>query len=432
MLSVKSEKNWLTPIDKFNVVFSTSQTQFASLFPQHPEVNQSGLVQRPINEEDYRSYIALYSQVKGHGDYSDKSLIKLEEILIRSPYLYAAYSLYRDAALDLYLDSQDKKYINQLDILLKNSPPEYRYSVYEAIDRFWLALDMGDVNLLKQQITEAKDRGASNFVLADLNAILFFSKSEYQKAAEAFKEVISLRPSTVLLYNLAFTYWRMGELEMSEKTLSKLFKVLPNEFQSRQLQANIWLLQGKLVKVINTYEQIVEENESSQNLTNLSLAYALNKQYEKSLTLAQLAVDKTPEHLTRVSNLADIQMMLGNTQSALLHYQQVINSPANRSKTRYWLDLAQAYVHLNKPSLAVESLNQARILAPENGEVAYTAALVYSVLGEKISAISSVKKSLANKIGAVWFNLPWFDNLCSNSNFRELMVKNNNLTRCQS
>lgn len=60
-LALKSEKNWLAPIDKFNVIFSTSQTQFASLFPKNSEVNQSGLVQRPINEEDYLDYIELYS-----------------------------------------------------------------------------------------------------------------------------------------------------------------------------------------------------------------------------------------------------------------------------------------------------------------------------------------------------------------------------------
>jgi len=107
-LSVKSEKNWLAPIDKFNVIFSTSQTQFASLFPNHLEVNQSGLVQKPIDEEDYRRYIALYSEIKGRGNYSVDSLFQLEALLISSPYLYAAYALYRDTALDLHLDTKNK------------------------------------------------------------------------------------------------------------------------------------------------------------------------------------------------------------------------------------------------------------------------------------------------------------------------------------
>jgi len=432
MLTVKTEKNWLAPIEKFNVVYSASQTQFSSLFPQHPEMNQSGLVQRPINEEDYRSYIELYSQIKGQGNHTEENLTKLKVILLRSPYLYAAYSLYRDAALDLYLDSQDKKYTNQLDVLLKNSPPEYRFSVYEAIDRFWLALDMGEVKLLNQQIGEARNRGASDFVLADLDAIVFFSESEYQKAAEAFIEVIKLRPSTVLLYNLAFTYWRMGELEMSEHTLNKLFKVLPNEYQARQLQANVWLLQGKLIKVIKVYEQIVEENENSQSLTNLSLAYALNKQYTKSLKFSKLAVENNKKHPFDLLNLADIEMILGNKQSAISHYKQVISSLIGKSEVKHLTNLAQAYAQLNQGALAIDALNQAQTLASGSGEVSYASALVYSLLKEEASAVHHVQKALVNKVGAVWFNLPWFDNLCSNSNFRKLMVKNSNLTRCKS
>ncbi|MFT6777587.1 MAG: hypothetical protein ACJAV1_001506 [Paraglaciecola sp.] len=69
MLVVKSEKNWIVPIEKFNTIYSTSQTQFASLYPELFEVNQSALIQRPINEDDYRDYIKLYSQIRGRGSF---------------------------------------------------------------------------------------------------------------------------------------------------------------------------------------------------------------------------------------------------------------------------------------------------------------------------------------------------------------------------
>ena len=62
-LVVKAEKSWLTPVENFNGIYSTSQTQFAALYPEHPEVNQAGLVQRPINKDDYRRYIKLYSEI---------------------------------------------------------------------------------------------------------------------------------------------------------------------------------------------------------------------------------------------------------------------------------------------------------------------------------------------------------------------------------
>jgi serine/threonine-protein kinase len=431
-LSVKSEKNWLAPIDKFNVIFSTSQTQFASLFPEESEVNQSGLVQRPINEDDYREYITLYSQIKGQGNYSAQTLDQLEALLTRSPYLYAGYGLYRDAALDLYWDSKDNKYFQQLDVLLQNSPPEYRYSVFETIDRFWLASDRGKMAEARLKVSEAKKRGADDLTILGFEAFMFFNTGQYKEAADSYSEAFKLRPSSSLLYNIAFSYWRMGALTKAENSLNKMLKIVPENYKAIRLQANIWLLQGKLELAITAYEKIVMNLNNGQDLTNLSLAYALNKQYNKSLIHAKKAVVLSPQNRIRRLNLADIQLILGIIESSNLNYQKVIDTPIDNNKYRYWLDIAQAHLQLNQQNLAIKALNKAKSLAPDNGEVAYSSALVYSVLGEQVSAIFEVNKALANKVGAVWFNLPWFDNLCMESEFKHLMKKYDNASRCSN
>jgi serine/threonine-protein kinase len=431
-LVVESEKNWLAPIEKFNVIYSTSQTQFSSLYPELAEVNQSGLLQRPINEDDYRRYLRLYRKIRGPEKHSDKSLIELEGILHRSPYLYSAYGLYRDAALDLYIDSQDRRYFGKIDVILKNAPPEYRFSIYEAIDRFWLASDMGNRNEAKQQINEAKKRGSDALSLSELEAYLFFSEGKYKKAINAYTNAFNLRPSITLLSNIAFSYWRFGDLGKSEEALNKIIEINPEHYQSRLLQANIWLLQGKLKLAISTYEKIVSEKGNSQSLTNLSIAYSLNKQYLKALKYAELAVDEQPNNTVRLLNLADIELILGNEKLANSHYQKIIDAEIPQGKYRYWLDVSQAYLHLGEKQLAVESLNKAKVLAPKNGEVAYASSLIYSALKENVSAILEVKKALNNKVGVVWFNLPWFNELCANDEFEQLMISHKNPKRCQN
>jgi len=429
-LLVKSEKNWLAPIDKFNAIFSTSQTQFASLFPEQTEVNQSGLVQRPVNEDDYRHYIELYSEIKGQGTYSVESLTQLESILTRSPYLYAAYGLYRKAAVNLYLDTQDKKYLKQLELALQNSPPEYRYSLYHAIDGFWLAFNRRDFDVANLQIQEATKKGASNFILAELNAILYFSKGQYQQAANTFKAAITLRPSTALFYNLAFSNWRMGDLVAAESALNKMLAIVPDNYKAISLQANIWLLQGRLELAIGAYEKIVEKTNNGKDITNLSLAYGLNKQYEKSLDFAKKALVKSPNHPFNLVNLADIEMIVGDKSSATSHYQQVVTILTGKSEVEHLTNLAQAYGQLNQADLAIAALSKAQALAPESGEVAYSSAIVYSLLQEENSAIHHVKASLNRNVGVVWFNLPWFDKLCDNDAFVQLMTEHNNLKRC--
>ena len=430
MLKVKSEKNWLAPVDKFNAIFSTSQTQFASLFPEQSEVNQSGLVQRPINEDDYRDYIELYSQIKGHGNYSAESLNQLEVLLERSPYLYAAYGLYRDTAIGLYFDSQDKKHLQQLELLLQKTPPEYRYSVYHAIDSFWLASYLGDMELAKQKIGEARNRGADTLTENELNAYFYYINSQYEEAANVYKHVLSLRQSTRLLYNLALMYWQMGSINEAEVTLAAILDIIPNHYAAQRLQANVWLLQGKLEFAITAFEKIVVRTNSGRDLTNLSLAFTLNKQYDKSLYLAQKAIELNPKQPFNLLNLADIEMILGHEKSALSHYQQVVEILIDKDEVKYLTNLAQAYGQLNQANLAISALSKAQALAPESGEVSYSSAIVYSLLKEEASAIHHVKAALKNNVGVVWFNLPWFDNLCSNKEFIRLMGQYNNAQRC--
>ena len=432
MLKVKSEKNWLVPVDKFNVIFSASQTQFASLFPEHSEVNQSGLLQRPINEEDYRDYIELYSQIKGHGNYSAESLIQLEAILTRSPYLYAAYGLYRDTAIDLYFDSQDKKYFERLDILLKNSPPEYRYSVFEAIDRFWMVSYMNDMVAAKLHFNEANKRGADDLTLLELKAFMSFTIGQYQEAAKSYNSAFMLRPSSNLLYNIAFSYWRMGSQKEAENFLSEMLEIVPHNYRAQQLQANIWLLQGKLDLAITAFKEIVISRSNGRDLTNLSLAYGLNKQYKESLYFAQQALEKNPKHPIKLLNLADIEVIVGNHESAISHYQQVVDILIGKNEVKYLTNLAQAYGQLNQANLAIAALSKAQTLAPESGEVSYSSAIVYSLLKEEASAIHHVKSALQNNVGVVWFNLPWFNELCDNKGFVLLMAEYNNPQRCFS
>jgi serine/threonine-protein kinase len=165
-------------------------------------------------------------------------------------------------------------------------------------------------------------------------------------------------------------------------------------------------------------------------MTNLGLAYSLNQQYEKSKEFAQKAFDQNPNHPFNILNLADIEMILGNIDLALEYYQQVVTILVGKNEVKYLTNLAQAYAHLQKANLAIEVLNKAQALSAKNGELSHASAVVYSLLGEKSSALHHVKSALKGSTGVVWFNLPWFDSLCTEIEFRELMSSYQNNSRC--
>jgi serine/threonine-protein kinase len=282
------------------------------------------------------------------------------------------------------------------------------------------------VKKLKRQ----KNRGADDLTLLGAKAYLAFSSGFYKKAAELYSKSYQLRPSATLLNNTAFSYWREGALVKAEETINGVLSLVPNNFKAIRLQANIWLLQGKLDKAIINYQNIVSQLNNGTDLTNLSLAYALNKQYEKSFEFARKALNQSPNHPVKLLNLADVEMLLGNAESAKVYYQKVIEILIGKNEVKYLTNLAQAYAHMQQANLAITSLKQAQNLAPKNGEVSYAASIVYSLLGEKASAIYQVELALNENIGVVWFNLPWFDELCSELTFQNLMIRYKNSQRC--
>ncbi len=429
-LLVKSERNWLVPIDKFNVIFSASQTQFASLFPEQAEVGQMALAHRAITEKYYRQYISLYNKIKGQGAYDKESLAELETLITNSPYLYAAYNLFRETASNLYLDTRDKTFLAQLDRVLQQSPPEYRYSVYHAIDRFWLACYQENMDLAYQYISEARERGLDKLTENELNAYYHFINGNYQEAVDSYEDALTLRSSNRILYNLSLAYWYLGNTKKAEETLTSILNLTVNHLAAQRLQANIWLLHGKLEKAISAYEKVVEKVVNGRDFTNLSLAYVLNNQYEKSIKFAKKALDISPNHPIKLINLADIEMITGNRERAIRYYQKIITVLAGQKEVKSLTSLAQAYAHLHQPELAIATLKNAQKLSPDNAEVSYAAAIVYSVLGDSYSAIYHIKYALQSNVGVVWFNLSWFDKLCRNKEFTYLMNDYDNSQRC--
>jgi serine/threonine-protein kinase len=209
-----------------------------------------------------------------------------------------------------------------------------------------------------------------------------------------------------------------------------MLAIVPNNNKAISLQANIWLHQGRLELAIGAYEKIVVKTNNGKDITNLSMAYGLNKQYEKSLEFARKAFIKNPNHPVNLLNLADIELILGDKVNATTHYQQVVDVLTEKDEVKSLTYLAQAYSQLKKANLAIAALSKAQALAPDSGEVSYASAIVFSLLMEENSAVHHVKTSLNSNVGVVWFNLPWFDKLCANDSFVQLMAEHNNVKRC--
>jgi tetratricopeptide (TPR) repeat protein len=76
------------------------------------------------------------------------------------------------------------------------------------------------------------------------------------------------------------------------------------------------------------------------------------------------------------------------------------------------VNTAEAYAQLGNIEAALAALHRSLRLAPDNAEVLFNAALVYSLAGQWPVALSYIQQSLSQGISPVWYRLAWFDGLC--------------------
>jgi len=118
-------------------------------------------------------------------------------------------------------------------------------------------------------------------------------------------------------------------------------------------------------------------------------------------------------------------MFAGDTTIATSHYDRILKIIEGSEGEPTWDDLAvkaQCYVHTGKTRAAVATIQDALRVAQEETEAYYLAALVYCQTGETQSALANVQRALETGTNARWFNLPWFDTLRDNSDFKGLVA----------
>ncbi len=102
---------------------------------------------------------------------------------------------------------------------------------------------------------------------------------------------------------------------------------------------------------------------------------------------------------------------------------------------RHWAVLAvkaQALAHLGENDQAVDAIQQALRLSPDNGQLAIEAAVVYVVIGDRGSALFHARRAAEHQIDPNWFALPFFDPLRNDSAFQLLAARGHLTDRVQN
>ncbi len=416
--NVVQRLKWHTPINSAIELNQSTLFNFNKLFPDFASQYLSNV---RISADNFEQYIQLYQALEFEAGDTQNKFTALKALILREPFIFPAYRIFRETALKLYLDSGDESYLLDLEQLLRSAPPEYRNSLFFTWDAYVLALYQQDLSTAKSLLDQAQQRNLDKTTVAELKGFFYLINNEPAKAKANYEFALTARFSTVNLFNLSLSQWYLGQGQQAAQSLEKLLAISPNDYAAKQQLATFQMLSGELESAIALYSDLVQTNPESRDLSNLSIALLLSNKLDEALIYARQSVSQSPGNSIWLLNLADIEQLSGNTTKAKNLYQQVLQMVNNRQDLDALLAKAQAHIHRGNAIEAMKALSQANKLSPNNGEVAFVSALVHTLQGEHASAIVKVEEALSLDMGAIWFTLPWFKPLCPNNNFKTLL-----------
>ncbi|HSS75758.1 MAG TPA: protein kinase [Thermoanaerobaculia bacterium] len=370
------------------------------------------------SDEDYRTYLDLRRQAADPAAYQ-KVLDGLGALRQKSPGFLEVYSLEANVARRLYLIKSDSHYLERGIQVAQQARERAPADPRPLANLFDLFLDAGRYEEADTVLTRLAEADPAGSLLR--RGQLLERQGHPEQALELIAAAVRLQPSWRSLLILANAEYRQGRLADARRNLAELLRRAPGNTDGLKALAQIELLHDT-DRAIALLSQIAAKTPDTDSLTNLGVAQLLRRRYVESEKSLRRALELQPGSPAATLNLADSVLLQGRKAEARILYARIV-AEANRDPRSDWENLAtkaQALAHLGEPTRAVEAIQQALRLTPDNAQLAYEAALVYALVGDQSSALVNAQRAMMGGVDSYWFALPFFDSLRATPAFQAL------------
>jgi tetratricopeptide (TPR) repeat protein/predicted Ser/Thr protein kinase len=371
-----------------------------------------------IDPQDYKTFLTLRQQL-GEPDALAGMLAGLEELRHRAPSFLETYLLEARVARKLYSDTGEKRY---LDIGLARSQEALEMAPDDPrpLDTlFRLNLQSGqldDAEAILERMEEVDPAGSL------LRRGQLVEREHPEEALKLMAEAARLQPSWQTLLTVALAEYRQGRLDDARQHLEQLLERFPGNVEGLLALAQIELLRAP-DRAIALLSEAARRDPGPYSLGNLGASLLLLRRYDAAERSLRQALELQPDDPSATLNLADCLILSGQEAEARALYSRVVGIVDRMATPGDWRLLgvkAQALAHLGEDGKAVEVIQQALRLTPDNAQLAIEAAVVFVLVGDRGSALFHARQAAARGVNASWFALPFFDPLRDEPEFRAL------------
>ncbi|WP_046007231.1 serine/threonine-protein kinase [Pseudoalteromonas rubra] len=425
--TVLSSQSILTDSESYLKLKDSAHVLLTDLFP---DADVPAQLTQNIGQDAYLVYLSVYINAMINGHYNPEDLTRLTPLIDQNPRFYPLYSLFTFLAIKLSETYGDKSHLQPLQQALHDAPHVYQYSNNYHINMALLSIETGDIDKADSHIGAISLSGAGPVFTLMLQGQKHFKTGNISQAIESYKAMLKLKGSVDDHYNLAIAHYYNADLEQAKTLLYAVIDRAGGTEYIYKLLGDIYLSQGQPDKFLANYNKLTTSDPLSEN--NKAIAYMLLSQPTKALSHAKAAYRQAPQSTLTELTLADNYLLLGDHHKAHSHYHAILAKTHEQSDFESQIDRAQAAAQLGEAELALTALNQAIKLSNERYEYAYTAATVYTLVGEYSSANIHVKDALNAGYHAIWFSYPWFKPLCRFEHFKDIVTQRDNNPLCRA
>ena len=407
---------WLTtfeaPTDDAGLLATAVNARLLSAFPGHAPRDDD--LEAP-SDEVYTELLGLRRELETKQGDGDETLApRLEALRRRAPRFLEIYLLEAEVIRQHYFFSRRPDELEHGFELLRQARRLAPNDPRPLLRLFDLAAQGGRWDLAEKTLESLSALEPASAEVLKRRAQLLAHRGARDRAVTLMRRAVMLHPAADMLLNLAYLEYNGGEITAARATLERLLARAPRHFRAMSFLAQLELLQGDPARAVALYQQLVERSPEVTELSNLGLAYQLEGRLEDAEAAYRRAYERQPANPVATLNLADALALLGRTDQATALYRTVVDGVDLDSPDTSWQQLtvaAQALAHLGRTRDAVAAVQRALQAEPANPQVAFEAALVYTVTGERTSALVNAERALELGVSRSWFTLPWFNDL---------------------
>lgn len=256
----------------------------------------------------------------------------------------------------------------------------------------------------------------------------FAKLGDSSSAEKAYQQAISLEGNYWGVYSWLGTFYSdHARYSDAIRQFEKVIELAPSNYRGYSNLGAMYVLEGKYAEALVPLNNSINIRPNFEAFNNLGNAYFQLRRYSEAATAFQNGLNLDDSDWMLWGNLGDSLFWSGERKlKARAAYQNAIVRAEKKlevnPKDALVLAFLADYNAMNEQrSKAVEYIDDALTVAPEDGEVRLRAAIVYNHFGDSNRCLATLQKAitLGYSTQVIW-DTPDFDHLHNNSRFRTI------------